>query len=333
MSMNILERYQLALSYKEMSESTLSDWLVLVQKKTFDQTHYDLVKATYDRHIKDATELCTVIYNAQKNSIDDLIEAVEDLTRQQNRLVVDTQAGRLKPQKANEQGRMLANDKHRIQTTLDTARTIVYAESTADIGGYIDLSFEDYRKKLDIVDTSIEKITPIDNETPKPRIKPKNVMLLVIAGVLIFLGVDYLRTNGKASWTSEVTDHRQYVQIKCTNTGDNTIRVYVPWDGGNTSPEANSYKIKRISFGALLYVKEKGNTQYQLLPQADNVWIVDGVPHSGSGPITLNSQKRLNIKLDTLAIRRSGINVESVKVEITRYGGRTVFKSAEVLLP
>ena len=74
--MNILERYQLALSYKEKSQSELSHWQELVKKKTFDQTHYDLVKATYDRHLKQSTELCDMIYNAQKNSIDDLEEEI-----------------------------------------------------------------------------------------------------------------------------------------------------------------------------------------------------------------------------------------------------------------
>ncbi len=329
--MNILERYQLALSYKEKSKQDQCEWLELVKKKTFDQTHYDLVKATYDRHIKQATELCNTIRNAQKNSIDDLEEDILSLTRQQQKLIRYTAEGKLKPQKANKQGRLLANEKNRFQTILDTAHAIINAESSESIGGFIDFPFDEYEAKLELDNTTTP---PPESEDPeaKKELNLKNVALLVLAGLLVWWGVDYYRTMGKTTWSTEITNHKQFLKVQCLNTGNSTIRVYVPWPDGNVNAET-APKLKRVSFGVLLYVREKGKTQFQLLPETPDIWSVGGNPHTTRSPIAVRSGKNLNITLDTLTLRKSGLKVDAVKLEFTRYGGRKVGGTQEIILP
>lgn len=329
--MNILERYRLALSYKEKAEQEHRDWLELVKKKTFDQTHYDLVKATYDRHIKQATELCDTIDRAQKSSLGALEEELFTISAQQKKLIRDTEAGQIKAKKANELGRLLANEQHRIQTPLDTARTIVSTESTKMLGGFIDHPFEEYELKLGIVG---EPESAVITETKSaPEFKLKNVALIVAVGLLLWWGANYYGSIGKASWSSEVTDHRQFLNIECTNTGNRTIRVYAPWPEGRTDVEAVSSSLNRVSFGALLYVREKGSSQFQLLPETPAIWSARGRAHTTASPITVASGKKLTLKLDTLELRKSGLKIDVIKVVMTRYGGRNVHSTQEIILP
>jgi len=331
--MNILERYQLALSYKEKSESELRNWLELVKKKTFDQTHYDLVKATYDRHLKQSTELCEIIFNAQKNSIDDLEEEILAITRKQARLVRESQAGKLKPKKANEKGRELTNEKHRMETVLETARTIVEAKTTEDLGGFIEFEFEDYEFKLDTSESAYDPPPTIEDTEAIPKIKPKNVLMLVLAGALLWFSFNYLRTMGRASWESALSDHKQFLNIKCVNTGSSTIQVNLPWNNGDTTPDISNRQLKRINYGLLLYVREKGSTSYHLLTDPPKIWIVNNAPHTSSSPMSLTSDERIKIQLDTMALRQTGLKLDAIRVEVTRYGGRTVHRSQEVILP
>ena len=332
LNMNILERYQLALSYKEKSEQEHCDWLELIRKKIFDQTHYDLVKATYDRHIKQATEVCDMIYGAQKNSLDDLEEEISALTLEQERLIGETAAGRMKPKKANEQGRILTNEKNRIQKILDTAQTIVDAESTEALGGLIEMPFEEYEDKLNIKEDAEPSPALIADPESKKELNLKNVVVLVLAGLAIWWGVDYYQSIGKAAWSTEITDHRQFLRIQCMNTGKSTLRVYVPWPEGNVKVAVTNSKLKRISFGLLLYVREKGKSEFQLLPETPDIWIVQGKKHSKRSSFTVAGGKRLEIKLDTLALRKAGLKLEAINVVVTRHGGRTVMNTREILL-
>lgn len=316
--MDILERFHLALSYLEKSEAELAGWERIRDTDDFDHSQYDLVKSRYERHLKQATELTETIRRGQSGSIPDLEDEVRGIERKQKKLLEAISGGKIKIKEANRENRAITKELGRYEEILANARAISEAESTADLGGQFDLSFEEFMVKLDIVD---EELAAVEK---KPReFSTTNVVVLVLIGFGVWAGWMYYDGLGKASWRTEVTDHRQYIRIRCTNTGDKSIRVHVPWPDGVTTSDIPP-KVQRVTFGILLYVKEKGKTAYQLMPESSGVWEVNGEPYESGVPFILRSGERMDIVLDVLELRKLGLRLDAVKVSYTRYGGRNL---------
>jgi hypothetical protein len=261
-----------------------------------------------------------MIHHGQTGSIPELKEEVRLLERKQRKLIESISDGTIKTKAANSENREITKELSRYAGLLEIATTISEAESTENLGSLIELSFEEYRSKLDLEDELEEFVAP---EKKSGEFNSNNVAILVLIGIVAWAGWTYYAALGKASWKTEVLDHKQFIQIRCENTGDKSIRVYAPWPDGKATNDSPS-KLRRISYGLLLYVREKGKSNFQLLPESPGVWLQNGEPRDSSVPIIVRSGDRIDIKLDILKLRQLGISIEAVKVEYTRQGGRKV---------
>jgi hypothetical protein len=323
--MNILDRFSLALSYREKAESDYAGWLKIRETDSFDHSQYDLVKSRYERHIEQASELTDIIRSSQEASIPELGVALRALGRRQKKILEAISAGKLKPKQANVQNRDIAKEQSRYEEILDWAKQITEANSTEDLEGFIDISFEEYEERLGITD-EVEIPPP-----PKREFSVKNVVVIVLIGVIVWAGWSYNDLFGKASWRAESADHNQVMRIRCSNTGDKTIRVFAPWPDGNTDSEM-SPKLSRSTFGILLYVRERGKSNYQMLPDSTGYWKKNAEKHDSVTPITIRAGGRVDITLNVLELRQLGIKVDVVRVEYTRHGGRVVGRYEMLLM-
>ncbi|MFP6581656.1 MAG: hypothetical protein VCD00_03780 [Candidatus Hydrogenedentota bacterium] len=317
--MDILERYHLALSYLEKSELELANWLRVRDTNRVDLTHFDLVKDRYERHVKQARELTDTIHTSQRESIPLLEEEVYTLSRAQRKIIEAVSEGTMAPKEANKQNRSIADKLHGFEESLERARSIVAAKTSADLGSTIELPFEDFIEQLDLDD----EILPIETRKKTESISPRNVLILVTLGAMCWWAWLYYQTLGHASWDTSVADNKQDIVIRCENTGKRSIRVHIPW--GDGVPETGLVKkLHPTTFGILVYVKEKGKKDFQLLPDTPDLWKKAGNEHSSGESIGLRPGDSTLIIFDTLRLRKSGLTIDAVRLEYTRYGGRAV---------
>ncbi len=316
--MDILERFHLALSYLEKSEEEQAGWERIRETEDFDHSQYDLIKSLYRRHVNQAKILTDTIRNSQTKSVPGLEEVLRDIDRKQRKLIKEISSGKLDPKQANRRNRIITKEQSRFEDILASARAISEAESTADFGGRIELTFEEFEDKLEINDEE-----SLVAEKPPREFRATNVVILVLLGVIAWAAWTYWAAFGKASWETEVKDHKQFLHIRCTNTGEKSIRVYAPWPDGSTTLDMPQ-KLQRITFGILLYIREKGKPNFQLLPDSPGVWNRAGQPFDSTAPVIIRPGERLDIVLDVQELRKLGITIDAVKLEYTRYGGRKV---------
>jgi hypothetical protein len=325
--MDILERFHLALSYLEKSQRELGSWMNVREAKLVDMSQFDLVKDKYQRHVKQATELTDTIRSSQKASIPALEVEVKALRRAQSKLIDAISSGAIKPKQANTQNRKLSDELDHFEMLLHNAKTIVSAASTADLGSRIDLEFAAFTKQLDL-DNPEEFEKP---QSPLQNISKKNVLLIVAVGALLWWGWLYYDTLGHTRWRTSVTDNKQNVRIVCENTGNKPVRVVVPWNNG-VPQDGSVAKLHSRTFGILVYIREKGKNEFQILPDTPDLWKEAGDDHNAGNTITLARGDDAVIVFDTLALRKTGLNVDSLRLVYTRYGGRRV-DSFEVDVP
>lgn len=319
MPMNILERFHLALSYLEKSKRELAKWERVRESRMVDLTQFDLVRDRYVRHVKQAQELVDIIRNSQRESLPVLVEEIRGLRKAQAKLFEAISVGTVKPKQANKQNRSIADDIERLEQSRDWAELIAQAENTKVFAGPIDIPFNEYTKLLDLNEP--EEL-PEAEKAPR-EVNPRNVLLLVVAGLLVWLAWSYYETLGHVKVRFSTEENKQIVRAVCENSGRQSVRVVVPWQDGiprDDSPD----KLQNRTFGVLVYVREKNKDDFQLLQETPGMWRIDGGDLTGGTTMTLVPQDRMHITLNTLELRKSGLIVDEVRVEITRYGGRVV---------
>ena len=317
--MNILERFHLALSYLEKSQHELRKWERVRESRMVDLSQFDLVRDRYVRHVKQAEELVETIRTSQKESLPILDEEIYDLKRAQKKLNEAITDGNVKPKLANKQNRAIALDLERLEETRDWADLIARAESTKVFAGPIDVPFTEYTKLLDLDE-------PDDLNKPEAsgiRVNPRNVLIIVVIGLAFWAAWSYYQTLGHIDVDYSVEDNKQILRAVCENTGNRTVRIVVPWQNG--VPEDGSVsQLQGRTFGILVSVQEKGNDIYQIVPETPEMWDVNGSEHTSGGLVTLSPGEKIAIELNTLELRKSGIAVDKIRVEFTRFGGRVV---------
>lgn len=325
--MDILERYHLALSYKEKSERELAKWLLVRDSKQIDLSQFDLVRDRYQRHVKRAQELTDTIRAGQEGSIPHLEEEIHALTRSRNKLIEAASSGSIKPKDVNKRSRAITDELEPLEAALGRAKLIVEATSTDILGSPIDLSFDDFLEQLDLID-EVEVVAP---EKEPPSFSLRNVVILVTIGAVAWWGWLYYQSLGHVSWSTKVVDNKQSVEIVVRNTGKKSVRIHIPWEDGNTQVDMVQ-QLRPTNLGLLLYVQEKGKSDFQLLPETPDLWRVNGDEHSSGSTIGLRPGQATIIAFDTLGLRETGLSIDSIRIDLTRHGGRRL-KKYQTTLP
>ncbi len=309
--------FRLALSYLEKVEGELSKWEAMRAARKTDVTTFDHVRATYRAHRKKAVEVVEEFRARATEDVGLLEEELHVQERARKKLLQEASAGRIVAEKVNEQNRDLVRIIGGIEERLATARGIVAAESTDDVGGFETFSLEEYEKKL---------IPPKPFEAKKQGWGLSRGVSAALAAVFVLVGIAayvYVSTGGSARASfkaGRLASDAALIRVTCKNEGSRTLELYVPWPEGNVRPPGASSS----SYGILLYVVERDAGAPKLVPNSEGCWRYRGVYLDGSGPISIHPRVPADVLLDTGKLKELGVDATLVRLVFTRRGGTEV---------
>ena len=309
--------FRLALSYLEKVEDDLSKWEAMRAAKKSDVTTFDHVLATYKAHQKKARRLLDDFRARAAEDIGLLEEELRVKGRARKKLLEEASAGRVVPEKVNEQNRDLTQMIKGFEERLATARAIVKAEAADDLGGFEALPIEAYEKKL---------VPPKAPEAKKPAWRVTRGMSATIIGVLVLIALAayiFVASGGtaRASFKAgRLASDPALIRVTCKNEGSRTVELYVPWPEGNVRPSGASPS----SYGILLYVVERNGNALKLVPNSEGCWRYRGVYLDGPGPISIRPRVSGDVLLDTNKLNEIGVDAAAVRLVFTRRGGAEV---------
>jgi len=322
-----VEHYRMALSYLELVRQEFDKWKKIYDAHKVDRTYYDTVGASYQQHLDHANKLVTNIRSFHEARLPEAQRELKILQRgvQKNIKLFETE--KLSPKKMNEAHRENQGAIEQLDDDIWVSGTIVHAQTTEVLGGRLDLTIGEYAKRL-VPDT--------DLGTPELE-KPKGVtrrQLLYVAGTAVvgaagYAGYGYYSTLAKARFSADFSaGTKKFLRLSCENRGNETLFWYVPWPSGN--PLAMDIrKNPMAAVGILLYVQQKGNESYQLLPESPGCWWSDKDEIEPGTRFAIRRGRRRTVVFDIEKLKALGIKPEAVKLTFTRHGGRSLhtFKS------
>lgn len=334
-----LDAFRLALSYQEKVAGDLDNWENISESQKLDATRYDQVKSTYVVHLKKITRIVDRLRGYARAELEPLEKSLKKELRSQRKLGDRVAKGDLKPKKANEANRVLAERIADLEGRLEVVRPIALAETTEELGGFIDCPLEEYERRIAL--QYPEEVAAADERTGFNW----NVVGFALIAVSIFWMVyySYMSSGGgitppSVKFSAEMHEEDPgLIRVVCTNVGAREINLYVPWPEGLASaPAAEAFP--RFTFGIQLYAVEQGSDSARLVPSSEGSWKYRGSYLSDSRPITVPPGLSANLLLDTRILREQGVDATSVQIVLSRHGaaevGRfdTVVESAGTLL-
>lgn len=320
--------FRLILSYQERAEAERTNWDRIRETQKLDRTNYDLVRAKYAAHERDARKLV----KSQRSAADRALPGAETELRQreraQRKLVEAVAAGTIEPRKANDRNRALNAEIAEWSARVADLRAIKEAETTESLGGPIVLALEEYPKHIDLgreTKLARQPLSPMER-----NIVAGLVMFVLVLGTVF--GIAALRST--VSMTLALTDRDMdagYLTIECRNTGNRTIALFAPWPNGQRKAPAETPSPRR-SFGLLLFVQQAEDTRPRLLESAEGVWRYRGTEIDEGAPVEVAPKSSALIYLDVNRLAEQGVIPQTVAIELSQHGGGDV-KREEIELP
>ncbi len=324
-----IDQFRLALSYLERIQGETAHWDKLRADRQLDRTKYDAVRARYADHLTRATEL---VENMRRDAARDIPAAESQLAgvqEQQKKLVRQASAGKADPRAINEKGRTLAAKRSSLQAQLDSLKLIATAQSTAELGGGVDLPLEEYPQRLDL----LPKPAPIARKELTPLQSNLIWGVVMLALVLSAVGAIYLwrAAPHPAFSISEDDAAARFITVECRNEGNGTLYLYVPWPNGSASPLPGVSRSGN-SWGVNLSIRERGQDQFRLYEDAGALWKTRGSYMENQGPLAVNGGAVTRLALDLDKLHATDLNPEAVLIECTKAGGAVVLRR-EIRIP
>lgn len=320
--------FRLVLSYQERAEAERTNWERLRTTQNLDRTNYDLVRAKYAAHERDARKLV----KSQRNAADHALPGAETELRQrqraQRKLLEAVSAGTIEPRKANERNRALTVEIEEWSARVEDLRAIKEAESTESLGGPIVFPLDEYPKHIDLGRET--KLTRKSLSPTERNFVAGLVMLALVLGTVF--GIAALRATVSMDLSLSDRDmDASYLTIECRNTGNRTIPLFAPWPNGQRKAPADMPSPRR-SFGVLLFVQQEGDTQPRLLDSVEGVWRYRGSALDEGVPVEVPPKTSALLYLDTKRLAEQGVIPQRVAIELSQHGGGNV-KREEIELP
>jgi hypothetical protein len=311
------ETFRLALSYLERAQAELRRWEKLRADGKLDRTNYDQVRAKYAAHERDARKLCSALRRAAEGELGPAEAELRQRQRTQRKWIEAASAGGVDARKANEQNRRLTAEIAAGAARVEELQAIVSADTTAALGGAIELPLEEYPKRLDLVEAGAlprRKLTPHEK-----NLVAGGVMLVLVLGTVFGLAV--LRSSVRAEFSVSGSEIQTgFVRVQCTNSGNRSIEFYAPWPNNQTHAPAGARWPNR-SFGALLFVREIGDNEFRALEGAAGAWKFRGAYLDEGTPVDVAPKVTVSIYLDLDHLREQGLDLDALALEFTRNGG------------
>lgn len=312
-----LYRFRVALSYLEKVEDDYAKWEEFRVAKKTDVTTFDHVRATYAARRKKAGEVVEEFRARAGEEIGPLEEELRRQNRERRKMMEEASAGRIPAQSANERNREFARGIGDLEERLATSRAIAESKTTADIGGSITLSVEEYEKEF--------VSAKVPEKKKRSHLEVPGVWVAAIAAVVV-IGVAayaYVALGGpaRASFSAErLASDPAVISVSVRNEGKREIEWYVPWpEGDSRAPGAKS-----SSYGVLLYVVERDGSTPSLVADSEGCWRYRGAYVLGPEPIRVRPRITANVLLDTSKLREIGVDAAVIRLVFTKRGGSEV---------
>jgi len=323
------ETFRLVLSYYERAQSELNRWVDIRVSGNLDRTNFDQVRAKYAAHERAAHDWVKRLRTDAERQLGPIEAELRQKLRAQRKLIEAATAGTVDARTANNQNRVLTAEIAECSARASDLRDIVSAETTASLGGLINLPLEEYSKRLDDGDVAAPPKRPM---TPlEKNIAAGIVMLTLVLGTVV--GIAFMRSTVSAEFSVSSRDLREgFVRLECRNTGNRPIAFYLPWPNGRAQAPAGAPAAGR-SFGVLISVREPGATAFRALEGVEGAFKYRGRLLEEGTPIEILPQTTSAIFLDLKLLREQGLDAEALAVEFSRSGGGESTRNEIELIP
>ena len=314
-----LERFRLARSYLDKVEREKGKWQHIQDIQAVKINTYDSVAASYRLHLKQAEYLVENIRAEHETRLSQLEEDLKQARKSQQKLVSDIQSGLINPQEANEKNKDLHNRITILENAVETSHLVLEAQDATDLGEPVDLPIDQYAYRID---PEYKKM----DDRPEVRIITRQQLLQVGIVILITAGLwsgwKYYAGLGRAEFKAAPEERNSdLIRISCRNTGSNRIRFFAPWpDGVPEAPETERWP--RSTLGVQLYVMEKGQNNFQLLPSSDGCWLQGQMNLPVGQSLSIQSDKLKPVFFDAKKLNQLGIDAVAIRFVFSRHGGR-----------
>lgn len=213
--------------------------------------------------------------------------ALQAALRKQAELVQGSGSEDISARRANQLRQRLNVEvsQHRAQITL--YNRLLSAKTPEDLGGFIDLPLEQYRRALD---------KPKRPLLPQytPRDKRQMVVLAAIAVLAVIAVLFWNRSQAEVQFGAMAPRFPSgKIHLRCINNTPKDIFLHAPW--------LNTFEQERPhgDYGVEVLVRTKGNSEYRLIPSED-FWTYNGLSTRAIEPVRvvpgLSSEVELNLK-------------------------------------
>lgn len=133
------------------------------------------------------------------------------------------------------------------------------------------------------------------------------VMTLAVLGVMaaIYASSGGARVTFDASLVLPAQDA---IRVVCRSEGGEAVDVYTSWSARPASRGGGH------EAGVDVYVKERGTSEYRMLPNTEAAWSTAGLPGEGEGSFRVSPASSLELTLDLRRLTALGANAESIRL-------------------
>lgn len=296
-----MHRLRLALSYREKAREELG------RPGGPIAVHREECK----RHLSRA-EMAILRYRGRlRESADAFASELQALRHQQKRLVDRVSHREIDPAQANAENRILAQSIAGLERAIDRLQEHTDAEDPSPFGGRIDMSLAGFAQEVG------GGTTLMPRSSTRIRFTPFLVALGVMA-MCIALYVGLLLSEPDPAPTFRARSLGKAglpIEVVISNPGSRTLTLFVPWPDGRREEATDS------TVGLLLYVRERDNASFQLLPYSESCWSVHGpVPK-----LSVLPGQSATVRLLPKALAALGIEARAVRITATTPSGEEIW--------
>ena len=317
-----VEHYRMALSYLELVTQEFEKWNKIYNSHQVDRSYYDSVGASYRQHLDQAQNLVTNIRTFHETRLPEAQRQLKIEQRSLQKAIRHFESEKITAKKINEVHRTAQQSIEQLEDDVWVSGTIVNATQTAILGGPVDLTIGEFAKQL-VPDSTIAEPTPQGSKNIT-RKQFYSVLGVIAAAIAVYFLFQYNASLAKAVFKADFSEGtRRFIRISCENRGNETLFWYTPWPDG--VPRATDIPRNPMSaVGMLVYIRQRGNDNYQLLPDSPGCWWLEDSEIALNSRLAIRKGRIRTIVFDINRLKALGLKPESLKIDFTRHGGRVI---------
>lgn len=309
---------RLAFSYHEAVESVMSASKQAVASGEMDASRVQSLRGFYEGHMQRAERQLHSLRELELRRLSSLEHEVEAILHRQSRLSLLAATGKLAPEDANSENRVLVKQLRTIRRGVTISRENINAKSSGELGGFIRMDLDEYAQHLDEPQSG----------APSSWLRPMLILvsLVVAAGVILTGGLYFssMPLLEEVSFEVEPVDSEgRVLEVVCRNDRLLEIFLHIPWPEERIREESFAGP-SEDHYGIEVHVQEKEGGPFRLLPYVERGWSRDGMLIREDEPIFIASGLSAKMLLHTESLSDSGVDAVQVKIVFVWKDGQEV---------